>query len=75
MSVKLRKLKSGKISLFLDFTTKEHANTNSSICTCQKIERKIVKSWLAENIRAKRQLDLQHREHGFIPRFIFYFIS
>jgi integrase len=72
MSVKLRKkkLSDGRISLYLDcyINGKRKYDFLNLYLGKNRIENKEVLR-LADNIRAKRELEIQHSEHGFIPSF------
>jgi integrase len=72
MSVKLRKkkLSDGRISLYLDYYTNGQREYEflKLYLGKNRVENKEVLR-LADNIRAKRELEIQHSEHGFIPSF------
>ncbi len=73
MSVKLRKksLASGKISLYLDIYHNGKRNYEFLNITYNSKDSNVKKNSiiLAESIRAKRELELIHHDHGFIPSF------
>ncbi len=72
MTVKLRKRKlaSGKVSLYLDIyqSGKRAYEFLGLYLTKDKTASKETLK-LAQNIQAKRQLEIQHSEHGFVPHF------
>ncbi len=72
MSVKLRKRKlaSGNVSLYLDIyqSGKRAYEFLGLYLTKNKMASKETLK-LAQNIQAKRQVEIQHSEHGFVPHF------
>jgi len=72
MTVKLRKRKlaSGNVSLYLDIyqSGKRGYEFLGLYLTKDKMASKETLK-LAQNIQAKRQLEIQHSEHGFVPHF------
>lgn len=73
MSVKLRKKKlaDGTISLYLDVYAKGNRHyefLNLYLSSKDKLTNKETQE-LAESIRAKRQLEIQNTEYGFVPHF------
>ena len=73
MSVKLRRreLKSGKVSLYLDVYHEGQRNYEFLKLYLLPGEKEHNKETLrlAENIRAKRQLEIQSNQHGFVAQF------
>ncbi len=72
MTVKLRKRKlaNGDVSLYLDIyqNGKRAYEFLGLYLTKDKTASKETLK-LAQNIQAKRQLEIQHSEHGFVPHF------
>jgi len=72
MAVKLRKRKlaNGKVTLYLDIYQsgkREYEFLGLYLTKDKTTSKETLK--LAESIRAKRQLEIQHSEHGFVPHF------
>lgn len=73
MSVKLRlkKYKSGTVSYYLDVYQSGNRHTEFIDVSFSAKDSKLIreeKKTLAENIRAKRQLEIESGSHGFIPK-------
>ena len=72
MTVKLRKRKlaNGNVSLYLDIYQsgkREYEFLGLHLTKDKATSKETLK--LAQNIQAKRQLEIQHSEHGFVPHF------